>query len=289
MSLYEAFSQPIDEFASHEADKNIYRVVDSPLKTIISVKTPFYGQIRTSGNKLVTTNEFKISAAVFGNKGPKVLIIHGVPTNKRQWYPVAERLAPFCNVVCIDMLGMGESSMPLNYGMKVDEDMMLEYKLSKINKPWDWVNDTCYIHQIAKKMFGDEKFIFLGDDWGGGIVSHFAAKYDNIILASGLLDPIAFDGYPVSEIQAIGRASQIKDEKTFQMVMGSIDQTMVQIFKTMVHKPDNVYNQYTLRSIKGTYVDTDYERSEYKHGEDADSLTLRLRWDAIRVGTLFAF
>ena len=107
------------------------------------------------------------------------------------------------------------------------------------------------------------------------------------------MDPIAFDSYPVSEIQAIGRASQIPivdDEETgmddveFRKAMGSIDQTMVQIFKTMVYDP-SVYNQDNLRDLKFPYIDVDYERSVYRDGEDATSLTLRLHNEAIRVLT----
>ena len=59
---------------------------------------------------------------------------------------------------------------------------------------------------------------------------------------------------------------------------------MVQIFKTMVYDP-NVYNQYTLRDIMEPYIDVDYERSHYYDGEDADSLTMRPKWEAIRTLT----
>ncbi len=66
------------------------------------------------------------------------------------------------------------------------------------------------------------------------------------------LDPIAFDGYPVNEIQAIGRASMIPDTPEADAMsagaFGAFDQTLVQIYKTMVYDP-NVYNQYNLRRI----------------------------------------
>lgn len=63
--------------------------------------------------------------------------------------------------------------------------------------------------------------------------------------------------------------------------MGAADQTMVQIYKTMV-RDSHKYNQYVLREIKSAYADTDYERSRSKEGEDANSLTLRLKFDNIR-------
>lgn len=120
------------------------------------------------------------------------------------------------------------------------------------------------------------------DDWGGGILSHYAAIYDSSRLNGIIyLDPIAFDGYPVNEIQAIGRASSLPDEK-FEMAMGDADQTFVQILKTMVYDSSK-YNQYNLRDLMFPYVDVDYERNAYCHGEHASSQTMRLHFDSLRV------
>ncbi len=102
------------------------------------------------------------------------------------------------------------------------------------------------------------------------------------------LDPIAFDGYPVNEIQAIGRASMIPDtpegDAMFAGAFGAFDQTLVQIYKTMVYDP-NVYNQYNLRRITFPYVDVDYERNGAGDGvtDVARSITLRLKLHNIRV------
>jgi len=67
------------------------------------------------------------------------------------------------------------------------------------------------------------------------------------------------------------------------MAMGAVDQTMVQIFKTMVYDP-NKYNQYNLRDIMFPYIDVDYERSTSKSdtGTDANSMTMELHWEALR-------
>jgi len=83
------------------------------------------------------------------------------------------------------------------------------------------------------------------NDWGGGILSHYASRYDDSrLLGIIYVDPIAFDGYPVNEIQAIGRAADLPDDK-FEMLMGSADQNFTQILKTMVHDPSK-FNQYNL-------------------------------------------
>lgn len=144
-------------------------------------------------------------------------------------------------------------------------------------------------------LFGNQRFIFVADDWGGGPLVHFCAKYPSDVLLQIPVDPISLDGYPVSEIQAIGRASGIGDEteqdrKMFQMAMSGFDQTVIQIYKTMVYNP-NVYNQYKLRDLKDTYIDVDYERREtLKPGEKetddnlgATSMTMKLNFHNIRV------
>lgn len=274
-SSYEALSHPPMKSMGHKPRLGVYRPAGLPRHGKMEVTMPFQGKIKNGLGQEIITNIFEIAYTLWGDKGPVVLFLHGVPTNRRQWWPIQELVAPFARTISIDMLGMGESSHPHDYGMNQMNDV-------GDNKPWDWVYDTIYIDQLMEALFPGEKFVFVADDWGSGINSHYAANYNDRLLAHIQLDPIAFDGYPVSEIQAIGRASQIKDDQQFMMAMGAIDQTMVQIFKTMVHNPGQVYNQYSLRDIKFPYVDSDYERSKYHNGEDADSLTLRLKFDAIR-------
>lgn len=142
-------------------------------------------------------------------------------------------------------------------------------------KPWDWINDIFYIDMLMKNEFGDEKFVFVADDWGGGINTKFAEYLSNRLLAHIQIDPIAFDGYPVNEIQDIEKTSRLNDEQ-FAMAMGAVGQTLVQIFKTMVHNPDSVWNQYSLRTIMNTYADSTY-RSE------STSLNMGLKMKALRI------
>jgi pimeloyl-ACP methyl ester carboxylesterase len=133
------------------------------------------------------------------------------------------------------------------------------------------------------------KFIFIADDWGSGIASHYAGEYAAKRLdALVQLDGIAFDGYPVNEIQAIGRASMIPNtpegDAQFAAAMGAFDQTLVQIYKTMVYD-SSVYNQYKLRGVTFPYVDVDYHRNGGNDGvsDVAKSVTMRLKMHNIRV------
>nr|QBK90562.1 MAG: haloalkane dehalogenase [Pithovirus LCPAC104] len=286
--FYDALSKEAKSYT--EPDTRIYRNPGKPSYGKVLIKSKYTGLIPFKKNttsveeysldlkfiEYKETNEFNISYTKMGDKGVLVLLLHGVPSNRRfGWENIQRRLSPFCRTIAIDMLGMGESDKPRDYGIN-------QKKENDIFEPWDWKNDVDYIDQIMKKIYGDEKFIFVADDWGSGINTHFAAEKNDRLLAMIQLNPIAFDGYPVSEIQTIGRASKLED-KPFMMAMGNVDQTIVQILKTMVYD-QNKFNQYTLRRIKQTYIDTDYDRSKHgPKGEDSTSLTLRLKYQNLRV------
>ena len=144
---YAAFSNPPDPLAPNKPDPTIYRGWDGP------VREGFFHWTTSVGSRSGKDYNFKISYTRMGDRGIPMLFLHGVPTNKRQWYPVQRLCAPFFNTVSIDMLGMGKSSMPLDYG---GPDSVY----------WQWRYDVPYIEALMQDLFGDQKFIFVGDDWG---------------------------------------------------------------------------------------------------------------------------
>ena len=305
-SMYEALSHPVDIDEGHEPNINIYRDGGKPEHGVFNYESPFSGYIKDpKTGKYWNTNKFEIAYTKRGDKGPLILLMHGVPSNRYMYFPIQKRLSPFCRTIAIDMLGMGQSSKPRYYGkpqqkfhrppyveipVDISEKIKREKDYAGINEPWDWVFDTDYVNQLMENLYPGEKFYFVADDWSGGINSHFASKFNSDRLLGFIqIDPIAFAAYPVQEIQAIGRASQIPvvcrdgmDDADFKSAMGAADQTILQIEKTMTYnrKP---WDQYSQRAIMHPYVDVDYERSKYKDGEDATSLTLRLHWEALRV------
>nr|QBK93209.1 MAG: haloalkane dehalogenase [Pithovirus LCPAC403] len=265
-TFYKALSHPYDPLAGHEVDESIYRSAGVPETGFVEVDSWVPGNILMDDGKYETTSMVSIAYTKWGSGKTLVVFLHGVPTNRIQWYPVQKRMARFCETISFDMLGLGESTMPLRKDLA----------------SWEWINDTVWLGAVMQKLYGDRQWVFVADDWGAGIALHYAAKNPDSLLALCLLDPIAFDSYGVAEIQAIGRLSAVKDQKTFEMLTGAFDQTLVQIYKTMVNDSSK-FNQYKLRDIKWPYVDVDYERSKYRDGEDADSMTLRLNFHAIRV------
>jgi len=269
--MYEALSHPADRAAGNEINLSIYRDGGEPEYGTFEFVAPTEGLAQLGGrhsNETEWTDEFHIAYTKQGNKGPLVLMLHGVPCNRAQWEEVQRLLSPFCETICIDMLGMGESSQPRRYGEKIGTSVDVAIAEGKATQ-WDWVNDVDYVEKLMQHEYPGRKFILLADDWGSGIASHYAAKHNDRLLGFIQVDAIAFDGYPVNEIQAIGRAAMIPNtpegDEQFRMLFSAFDQTVVQVMKTMVYNPE-VYNQYKIRLITFPYVDQDYERNGNNDG-----------------------
>lgn len=282
INFYTALSHAPVRAAGNDIDLSIYRAPGETTYGRLKYKAPAEGLVQVGGphsGKTEWTDEFEIAYTKVGNKGPLVLFLHGVPCNRAQWEECQRQIAVFCETISIDMLGMGESSQPRMYGRKNDK---------RENDLWHWVNDTDYVEKLMQHEYPGRKFVLVADDWGSGIASHYAAKYSHRLDAFVQLDAIAFDGYPVNEIQAIGRASMIPNtpegDAMFASAFGAFDQTLVQILKSMVYDPGK-YNQYKLRLLTFPYVDVDYERNGAQDGvsDVAKSTTLRLKFHNLRV------
>jgi|CXWL01.1.fsa_nt_gi pimeloyl-ACP methyl ester carboxylesterase len=281
-SFYSALSHPPLRAAGNTPDLSIYRPKAVPKYGTFRFKAPVEGLLQIGDAHSAETDwsdDFEIAWTKMGSKGPLVLFLHGVPTNRSQWEEVQGQVSRFCETISIDMLGMGESSKPRLYGRKDNPTP---------NAMWSWINDVDYIEKLMQHEYPGRQFIFIADDWGSGIASHYAAKHNDRLNALIQMDPIAFDGYPVNEIQAIGRASEIPNtpegDAQFAMLFAAFDQTLVQILKSMVYDPSK-YNQYNLRYLTFPYIDVDYERNEKNDGvtDVARSTTMRLKLHNLRV------
>ena len=270
-SMYEALSHSPVRAAGNDVDLSIYRSGGEATYGKFKFKAPTEGLLQVGGPQSTETewsDEFEIAFTKQGDKGPLVLMLHGVPCNRAQWEEVQRSISPFCETIAIDMLGMGESSQPRRYGEKIGTSVDVAIPQGKPTQ-WDWVNDVDYVEQLMQHEYPGRKFVLIADDWGSGITSHYAARYNDRLLAFIQSDAIAFDGYPVNEIQAIGRAAMIPNtpegDAQFAMMFAAFDQTLVQILKTMVHNPA-VYNQYKIRLLTFPYVEQDYERNRNDDG-----------------------
>ena len=238
-----------------------------------------------------------------GDRGPLIAMHHGVPTNRRQKWPLQEALARFCRTIAFDFLGMGESQMPRLYGKRDRVREVLDgggYVVGATFDParlgefeaWHWREDVRYVDALMQSLYAGQLFVYESDDWGSGPGTTYAAEHDGRLNATVLTDPIAFDGHPVKEIEAIGRLALVPDDpmqpgNAFQLLVGAFDQTLWQIYKTMVHRQDEVYDQYTLRDIIFPYAWVDYENADTQPAihpaQPASSTTMGLRTHAIHV------
>jgi len=282
ITFYNALSHAPVRSVGNIPNLGIYRPKGKHQYGYFNYKAPVEGLLQVGDAHSLETewsDEFKIAWTKMGDKGPLALFLHGVPTNRSQWEEVQGNVSQFCETISIDMLGMGESSKPRLYGRKNDPSP---------NDMWCWINDIDYIEKLMQQEYPNRKFIFIADDWGSGMASQYAAKYNDRLNALIQMDPIAFDGYPVNEIQAIGRASEIPNtpegDTQYAMLFAEFDQTLVQILKSMVYDPSK-YNQYNLRYLIFPYIDVDYERNNCSDGitDVAKSTTMRLKLHNMRV------
>ncbi len=293
--LYKLMSLPPNKFHGNYPRLEIYEKSEGPKDGFFEWESEYFIGEVLEGNDYdlisdneKTTNTFKIAYTKWGNwsagkkGGPILLFLHGVPAGRSQYYPLQALLSPFYRTISISLLGLEGSDKPLNFRRKGLEKKQARDKNGHY-QAWIWSTDVEYIEALRKSMFPNEKFFFYADDWGAGPALFYAARYNEHLLALGLQNPIFLDGYPVPEIQTIGLAALL-EAKAFMMAMANFNSVLTQILKTMVHNPDEKFNQWSMRHILRTYFDNDYDRNK-NFGElnsSATSMTLRPKFRAIR-------
>jgi len=160
----------------------------------------------------------KIYYEKMGDGGLPIVLVHGVPTSSYQWKPVQELLAPYLTTYNIDILGMGKSDKPL--------------------EGWDytWANDSKILAALMDE-WGHDKMIVAGDDWGGGIVLDFAARFPERTDLCISVDPVCYENWPVAEIESVGRLAFIEDDEEFLKAVADFPMKLVQTLRSMVYHP----------------------------------------------------
>lgn len=113
--------------------------------------------------------------------GPSVLLIHGIPTSSFLWRHVVPPLAADLTAYAVDLLGYGDSDKPeaadLSIGAQVG-----------------------YLHTFMESV-GWRTGTVAGHDIGGGVAQLLAVRYPEMVSKLVLLDTIAYDSWPVPEIE----------------------------------------------------------------------------------------
>ncbi len=147
--------------------------------------------------------------------GEPVLLVHGITTYSFIWRNLFHELARNHDVIAVDLLGCGNSDMPLDVPFAVSDHAgyLLEF-----------VRDL----QLPR-------FHLVGHDLGGGIGQIFAVRNPAMLLDLALLNTVAYDFWPVQPITAM-RTPIVR-----QLLMATLDKGMFRlVVKRGVHRQERV-------------------------------------------------
>lgn len=201
---------------------------------------------------------------------PCIMLLHGVPMNRKLKFEIMKQLGKMAFVCTVDMLGMGESDMPHDYGKKefpYEVPPKSKQDADNFNRAWDWEHDVPYMRLLMKahlpKKYGldpEKKWVFQADDWGAGILKRYLCEHPEELALGIFVNPIFLDGYFVIEIGTIGKLSAVwkTNPDAFMQQSMALPQIMLGIEKYMVLNRWKM-NRYTEEQNLGTYQFTNYQ------------------------------
>lgn len=130
----------------------------------------------------VTIREGAI-AYVRQGKGESVLLIHGIPTSAYLWRGVISPLAEDFAVCALDLLGYGDSDKPSSADLSLPAQAR-------------------YVAEFMMKV-GVTHATVAGHDIGGGVAQLLALERPELVKRLVLLDTVAYDSWPVPEIDRL--------------------------------------------------------------------------------------
>src|SRR3984885_1366685 len=107
-----------------------------------------------------------------GGTGPPLLLLHGYPNNHVLWHAVASRFAQRYHVVCPDLRGYGDSSLPepglnlANYTHRIMAEDMIE----------------------IMEQLGHQRYYLLGHDRGARVSHRMCLDHSERVMKLCLLD-----------------------------------------------------------------------------------------------------
>lgn len=132
------------------------------------------------GKDFVSVGDGAIAYRMEG-AGPPVLLIHGIPTSSFLWRHVAPLLATDLTVYAVDLLGYGDSDKPEGADLSIGAQ-------------------AGYLRTFMESL-GWRTGTVAGHDIGGGIAQLLAVRYPQMVSRLILLDTVAYDSWPIPEIE----------------------------------------------------------------------------------------
>ncbi len=254
----------------HEvADRNRSAQIDMPR---YSGKEVIGKTLWATDSQANATNSFHLTYDIFEpekiideSKIATIVLIHGVPVNRREWYLAGKLLARFIRVITVDMLGMGDSSKPLNF---IDSDG---------HSNWSWGLHAEIFNNFITYVVGKNKKTIVGaNDWGTGInqkliEAHGKGKVTFNFQGAVLGSMIALNGYWVQHIGALQALSFIpyfdpsEPNKIFSGFLAESVRfagTYTSLLESMFYKSESggiLHNQYSMAQFQETYVIMAYD------------------------------
>lgn len=144
----------------------------------------------------VTVNGLKLNINIeeCGVGETALLMVHGIPTNARLWRHVQQHLQDSYRTLAMDMVGYGQSDMPLN-----------DFHHS-------FMNQAEAVKGVIEALDLKGKVILVGHDHGGGVAQVFASKYCDYLSRLILINPVCFDQWPVCEVEGLAALDGAPDE-----------------------------------------------------------------------------
>lgn len=250
-----------DLYGDYEVDSD--RIWSHSYKDITGVK----GQYEHEDGKMhslfhLAYDRWQPRGVLNTSKLPIVILAHGVPVNRTEWYGVARILARFCIVYTVDLLGMGWSSKPLSFPWKRSWDIQAHLFVEFLNGKG--------FHESPRFRFelrSTAHSVFLsGNDWGGGVVQRAVNLIKNrgITKVKGFIlgSTIALNGYWVQQIGALSSLATMpfKDENgdillSFKLQAQAFVGSLTTLLETMHHRTSEILNQYSLAPLQAPFVD----------------------------------
>jgi 2-hydroxymuconate-semialdehyde hydrolase len=130
--------------------------------------------------KFISIDDRRIAYSQVGHGFP-IVLLHGIPTSRYLWRHIIPLLFERgCEVTAVDLLGYGQSDQPLKADLGIAAQAKLVGTFLKIV---GWSGGT-----------------LVGHDIGGGVAQLIAVDRASSVRRLVLVDTIAYDSFPVSEI-----------------------------------------------------------------------------------------